>query len=189
MSLGAAVNGLHAAFLLAKGRSDGIARLSSDPGDAARSFIAIVLAVPPIIALRLLTWSGDTGIPADAARILAHDVMVYLVSWLAFAIVSSRVADKLGRAPLWPRFIVTYNWCNVVANTMVLAGAIPAVLGAPPVVDQLSQVVVTGWALWLEWYAVRLTLRTGPLLALYFVVLDQVIGMAFTIAGMSFAPK
>ena len=119
MSLGTAVNGLHAAFMLAKGRSDGIARLSSDPGDAARSFIAIVLAVPPIIALRLLTWSGDTGIPADAARILAHDVMVYLVSWLAFAIVSSRVADKLGRTPLWPRFIVTYNWCNVVANTSI----------------------------------------------------------------------
>lgn len=185
MSAGPSVSGLHAVVLLAQGRTDGVALLRSEPSDVARSFIAMAVAVPPIVALRFLNWEAGAGVPADAARVLALDLLVYAVSWLAFAIISSRLADRLGREALWPRFLVTYNWCNVLANVMVLVGSVPGVLGAPPLLDQVSQVVVTGWALWLEWYAIRLTLRTGPLLALYFVLVDQMIGVVFTIAGVS----
>jgi hypothetical protein len=185
MSAAPSVSGLHAVILLAQGRTEGVAQLRSEPSDVARSFIAMAVAVPPIVALRFLNWENGTGVPADAARILTLDLLVYAVSWLAFAIISFRLADRLGREALWPRFLVTYNWCNVLGNAMVLAGSVPGVFGAPPLLDQVSQVVVTGWALWLQWYAIRLTLRTGPLLAMYFVLVDQMIGIVFTIAGVS----
>lgn len=189
MSAASTVSGLHAVVLLAQGRAEGVAQLRSDPGDAARSFIAMAVAAPPIIALRLMNWSAGSGIPDDAARIVALDLLVYGVSWLAFAIISARLADRLGRGALWPRFLVTYNWCNVLANVMVLAGSVPGALGAPALADQVAQLVVTGWALWLAWYAIRLTLRTGPLLALYLLMLDQMIGVVFTIVGMSLSGR
>jgi hypothetical protein len=185
MSAGPAVGGLRAVFLLARGRTEGIALLAAEPSDVSRSFIAMALAMPPIIALRSLHWSTGPGVPADAARILTLDLLIYAVSWLAFVIISVRLADRMGRAALWPRFVITYNWCNVLANVMILAGSVPGMLGVPPLVDQVSQVVVTGWALWLEWYAIRLTLRTGPLLAMYLVLVDQMIGLVFTVAGLS----
>jgi len=189
MSAGSTVSGLQAVVLLAQGRVEGIAQLRSDPSEAARSFIAMAIAVPPIIALRLMNWTAEAGVPDDAVRIIALDLLVYGVSWLAFVIISARLADRLGRTALWPRFLVTYNWCNVLANFMVLAGSVPGALGAPHVVDQLSQVFVTGWALWLAWYAIRLTLATGPLLALYLLLVDQMIGIVFTIFSISLSGR
>jgi hypothetical protein len=46
------------------------------------------------IAQQLLIWSADTGIPTDAARIRAHDVMVDLVRWLAFTLAGMPFAPK-----------------------------------------------------------------------------------------------
>ncbi|MGE0416813.1 MAG: hypothetical protein AB7O80_08400 [Acetobacteraceae bacterium] len=186
MSVSTAVaNGLHAAFLLARGRAAGLLFVSPDLAGAARSFWAIPVALPPIIVLRVMAWV-ETGVPAQAGHILLRDLLVYIVSWLFFALISRRMAESLGRGELWPRFISIWNWCNVVGNIMVMAGAIPGFVGAPALVDQVAQLVVMGWALWLEWYAIRLSLAIGPLLAIYFVVLDQVIGLGFAMTGMSF---
>ncbi len=185
MTLPAAVaNGLHAAFLLARGRATGLHFVSADMAGALRSFWAIPVALPPIILLRIMAWT-ESGLPARAGHILLRDLLVYLVSWLAFAVISARIAAAMGRGPLWPRFIAIWNWCNVVGNILITAGAIPGFLGAPPMVDQAAQLFVMGWALWLEWYAVRLSLATGPLFAAYLVMLDQVIGLGFAMTGMT----
>jgi len=189
MSVTGVTGGLHAAFLLARGRADGVVALRAETADAARSFLALAVAAPALMALRLLTWSAQSGIPANAARLLAHELLVYAVSWLGFIVLSHRIAVRLGRGPHWPRFVLTYNWCNVVAALMALAATVPAALGAPRLVEQVAQVVAMGWALWLGWVAVRLTLRTGPLLALYLVMLDQLVGFSFMIAGSTFLPK
>lgn len=180
-------NGLAAACQLARGRAEGLRQLEPDMASAARSFWAIPLALPPMIALRFADWANSGGMPANAGRLLLTDAMVYLVSWLAFAVFSARVAERVGRGARWPWFISIWNWCNVVGNTMLLAGMVPRLLGAPSVLDQVAEVVVVGWALWLEWYATRLALGIGPLLGAWFVVLDQMIVLAFTLAAQSFA--
>ena len=64
-----------------------------------------------------------------------------------------------------------------------MLGGVPGLLGAHPVLDQVAELVAVGWALWLEWYATRLALNAGPLLATYIVLVDQVIGLGFAIAG------
>ena len=145
---------------------------------------------------KLLTacaWSalalvGFAPVPL-VALLLLRDLMVYSVSWLVFALMTYRIANSIGRAERWPRFIVTLNWCNVVGNVLIMLGGIPGLLGMNPVVEQVTQLVSLGWALWLEWYAIRLTLAAGPMLAAYLVMLDQIVGLAFAIMGMSLGPR
>ena len=172
----AVASGLHAAFQLARGRASGLRFVSDDMAGALHSFWAIPVALPPILVLRVMAWV-ESGVPARAGHTLARDLLVYLASWLAFAVLSHRMAEGLGRGALWPRFIAIWNWCNVVGNILIMVGAIPGFVGAPGMIDQAAQIVVLGWALWLEWFAVRLSLGVGPLLAVYFVILDQMVGL------------
>jgi len=160
MSVVAAVNsGLHGALRLARGKADGAAMVSSDMRGAALSFWALPVCLPTVICLRLMDWA-DTGRPANAGHELARDLLVFVAGWLLYAVVTHRLAPRFGRQDRWPHFIAAWNWCNVVENLLLVFGGIPALLGAPHVVDQVSQLFTMGWALWLEWYAVRLTL--GP---------------------------
>ena len=189
MSIAASVvNGLRGAALLARGRAEGLLCFPTTMDDAARSFVAVAVSVPVIVGIRLIAWA-EAGVLANGGRILLRDLMVYTVSWLVFAIMSYRIAGSVGRTEKWPRFIVAWNWCNVIGNLMVMLGGVPGLLGVPPVVEQAAQLVALGWALWLEWYAVRLVFSAGPLLAAYMVMLDQIIGLAFAIMGMSLGPR
>ncbi len=183
------MSGLAAAIQLARGQPGLAADLRAEPSDVARSFVTVALASGPLVALRFMLWSAGEGVPSNAIHLLLHDLLVFAVSWLGFVVITHRLVDRLGRAALWPRFVILYNWCNVVANCLVLLGVIPELVGAPAVVGQVCQVVVAGWALWLSWYLIRLTLRAGPMLALYLVLVEQMIGISFTIAAATFAPK
>ena len=40
-----------------------------------------------------------------------------------------------------------------------------------------------GWALWLEWYAIRLSLQVGALTALVLLIVDFGIGVIMVAAG------
>jgi hypothetical protein len=55
--------------------------------------------------------------------------------------------------------------------------------GVPPIVDQACELIMIGWALWLEWYAIRLGLGIGGFPATWMVVLDQAIGI--TLASLA----
>ncbi|MGE0223191.1 MAG: hypothetical protein AB7F35_18355 [Acetobacteraceae bacterium] len=179
---GAVTNGLYAALLLARGRPEGMQLVETNMDGAVRSFWALPLSIPAIVGVRLIAWA-EAGIPANGAQILIRDLMIYGVSWLAFAVLSHRLAGAVERGIAWPQFIATWNWCTVVGNTMVMVAGLPGLLGAPPIVDQAMELIAVGWALWLEWYATRLSLHAGPMLAAYFVMVDQLVGLAFAIAG------
>jgi hypothetical protein len=49
--------------------------------------------------------------------------------------------------------------------------------------DQAAQLFGLGWALWLEWFAFRLTLGVGGLVAAGLVALDVAIGIL--LAGLA----
>jgi hypothetical protein len=63
--------------------------------------------------------------------------------------------------------------------------SIPGLLGAPALLDQVAQLFAIGWALWLEWFAFRLTLGIGLVAAAGLVALDVAIGVL--LAAMSAA--
>lgn len=176
-------SGLRFAFLLACGHADGTRLANAHQPGVGRSFIAMAFCMPIVVAVRAVGWFG--GIPAGAFRTLMRDGLVFGVSWLAFAALSWHLVPLVSQRERWPRFIVAWNWCNVVENLLIVIGLLPGLLGAPAMIDQVAQVFTTGWALWLEWYAIRLTLAVGPLTAVWLVLVDESIGLMLTSIGLS----
>ncbi len=172
-------SGMHAAFLLARGRPEGLHHAESDLAGATRSFWAIAVALPAFICLRLLSGNGGM-VPAHD---FALDLLSYVIGWIGFALLSRPVVEAMGAAPHWPRFIVVWNWCNVVQYLLLVVASVPGLLGAPGVVQQAVSLVAIGWALWLEWFAIKLALEASTLAALGLLGLDLSIGLALTALG------
>lgn len=173
---GSVANGLQAALLLARGRPEAMQLVAGDSAGAARSFWAIAICVPAFICLRLLTWQ-DNGAPPHAGHALAIDLLFYGIGWLGFAVASHSLVRVLDRGPRWPQFIAAWNWCNVVQYLLLVAAAVPGILGAPSVIDQTAQLAAFGWALWLEWFAIRLALGITGRQAVAFVAFDVALGL------------
>lgn len=185
MSVGTAVSsGLHAAWLLARGRAEGLRYVEADMAGAARSFWAAAICLPAFVCLRLLAWT-EAGAPPHPAHVLALDLLSYLIGWCGFAVLSHRLIAAMGLAVRWPRCIALWNWCNVIQYMLLVIFSIPGLLGAPALLDQSAQLVGLGWALWLEWFAFRLTLGIGMLPAVGLVGLDVAIGVL--LAGLDAA--
>jgi hypothetical protein len=103
--------------------------------------------------------------------------MAFLVGWLLFVWVSHSIAVAVNKSAQWPRFIAIWAYCSVIENTIVAIGGLPGALGAPSILDQAAGLATAGWAFWLEWYAIRLSLQVGPLLALLLLIVDFGIGI------------
>ncbi|MBV9735076.1 MAG: hypothetical protein JO209_04140 [Acidisphaera sp.] len=176
--------GLHAALLLARGRREGMSYVETGLEGARRSFWAAAICLPAFVVLRLLDWA-DGALPSAPAHALALGILGYATGWAGFAVATRPLVVLLGRAGRWPRFIAVWNWCNVAQYVLLLAAAVPDLLGAPAFVDQAAGLVALGWALWLEWYATRLALDLGALPAAGLVSLDVLIGVV--VAGVTSA--
>jgi hypothetical protein len=93
------------------------------------------------------------------------------------------LAAKVQRQAQWPRFIAVWAYCSIIENTLVAIGALPGALGAPAILDEACQLFTMGWALWLEWYAIRLSLQVGPLTGVLLLLVDFVMGATLTAVG------
>jgi len=170
--------GLYAAMMLARGRPEAMQLLAQDNdlAMAARSFWAAALCLPAFICLHALDWA-QTGMPAQPARGFALDLLGYVIGWVGFALLSRHLAIALGRGARWPRFVAMWNWCNVIQYFILVIAAVPDLLGLPDIVGQTAWLAAMGWALWLEWYATRLTLDLSGLTAAALVGLDVALGL------------
>ena len=186
MSLGTSVvSGMQAALLLARGRSDGLRYVEDDMAGATRSFWAAAICLPAFVCLRLLAWMSG-GMPPHAGHVFALDLVSFGVGWCGFAVLSYRLVGAMGLGARWPRFISLWNWCNVVQYLLLVVFSIPGLLGAPPMLDQVAQLFGLGWALWLEWFAFRLTLGIGVVAAAGLVALDVAIGVLLAAVSVAF---
>jgi hypothetical protein len=169
--------GLQAAWLLARGRPEGMLVLAArdEPAlaTAARSFWAAALCLPAFICLQLIDLAVGARVPPHFAHGLGLQLLGYIIDWAGFALVTRWVVGSMGRGDAWPRFIAAWNWCNVVQYMLLVAAALPPLLGMPDIVGETAWLVAIGWALWLEWYAAKLALAVGGLQAAGLVLLDQ----------------
>lgn len=175
--MASAAAGMRGALLLARGRAEGMKVVEPGALGALHSFWAMAAC---LLILSLLPLAdGEAGfLPASLAA--------YGVGWLAFAVLSHRIAGALGAGERWFEFITVWNWCSVVQQGLVAAGNLPALLGAPDPASAAAVLVVVGWAIWLEWYATRVALGIGGLAAAAFVLLDYAISLtAFGIGSVA----
>jgi hypothetical protein len=180
--IGSVSAGIQGALLLARGRPEGVSLVDTDRTAAIRSFWAIPLSLPAVVCLKLLDWLA-TGIPSNIPLELGRYLLLFLVGWLLFVWVSHHLASILNKQAQWPRFIAIWAYCSIIENTLVAIGGLPGALGAPSIVDQASELFTMGWALWLEWYAIRLSLQVGPLVALVLLIVDFVVGVVMSGLG------
>ena len=166
--------GLHGAFLLGRGRGQGLAYVLLSPEGTARSFWAALLCLPAFLGLRLLGEAGE-GAPDTALAVIA-ELLGYAITWAGFALASLGMATRLGRAELWPRFIAAWNWSNVV-QYLVLAVLLSVPEGGFGMVLTL---VAVGYALWLEAFVTRTALRIGWGTAAGFVAFDLALSLMVT---------
>ena len=183
MSVATAVAaGVQGAWLLARGQPDGLRLVEADAAGAARSFWAVAICLPSFICLRLIDWAVD-GLPPQAAHAIALDLLSYIIQWCGFAVLSHRLVGVMGLAERWPQFIAAWNWCAVVQYLLLVVFSVPELLGAPALLSQAAQVFALGWALWLEWFAFRLTLEVGVMAAARLVAVDVAIGVLVAAVG------
>ena len=180
--IGSVSAGIQGALLLARGRPEGVQLVDTDRVAAIRSFWAIPLCLPAVVCLKLLDWLAG-GIPAHAPVALGRYLLLFLVGWLLFVWVSHHMAAALHKQSQWPQFIAIWGYCSIIENTLVAIGELPGALGVPSIVDQACQLVTVGWALWMEWYAIRLSLQVGPFIALSLLAVDFSIGVVMVAFG------
>lgn len=173
--------GLQGAFSLARGRSEGIGQVAAGRDAARLSFWAMALCLPAFLFLRVTDWAWN-GMPPHLGHATALELLAYATGWLAFAVASRPLAALLGRERRWELFVAVWNWCNVIQYLLLVAAAIPRLLGAPDWVCQTAGLVALGWALWLEWYGTRLALDVGGWTATGMVMVDAGIGIAMSAA-------
>ena len=180
------ITGLRAALLLAHGRAEGVRLVANDRTAVIQSFWAIPLCLPALICLRLLDLDHAALLaltPLKFGVLLGRNLAQFTVAWLLFMVISHALLDFLKKQPDWPRFIAIWAWCSVIENTLAALGSLPGPLGLPAIVSQVCVLVSIGWALWLEYYAIRLTLGGGALTAVGLLVIDMIIGEAMSVIG------
>jgi hypothetical protein len=145
----------------------------------------MALAIPPFVALQFLEWlqSGQTE---GLIRSFAQEWLSFVIGWLAFALLSHRVAHLTGRAARWPRFIAAWNWCNVVQYLMLVVAILPSAFGLPAAIGQVCWLVAMFWALWFEFFVTRLALGLSRNAAIGLVAADFGLGIAVNFAVGSF---
>jgi hypothetical protein len=168
--------GLQGALMLARGRAGGLLLIESTPAGAARSFWAAAICLPAFLALRFLGWS-EIGLPGGLLRPLMAELLGYVAAWAFFALASQPLAAAWGRGALWPRFLAAWNWSNVVQYLVLLAVMAPGTLGLPELLAQGLGLAGLGYAIWIEWYVVRVSLEVSGGRAAGMVALDLMIGL------------
>lgn len=169
--------GLAAALLFARGRPEGLALLPNDLATARASFRAALICLPLFLIMRFTSWWLRGGPEAGIPLALVVEVIGYSLSWTSFAVVSLFLAGQAKRSEQWPQFIAAWNWANVVQYLLLMGLVIPAALGLPGWIANVLGLVALGYAVWLEWFVVRVGLNVTGGTAAMFVITDLMLGL------------
>lgn len=166
-----------AALLFARGRAVGMALIAPGMEGARHSFLAAVICLPVLLALRIYGWAGQGAPPNGVMAALAAELVGYTLGWVGFALASRVLAQQAGRGGDWPRFIAAWNWSNLVQYALLLVLLLPSVLGLPGWIGNALGLAAVGYAIWLEWFVTRVALNIPGLTAAMFVILDLALGL------------
>lgn len=120
--------GVYGAWRMAWADASGLAHFDDSERGFWLSFWAAAIALPAyalVVALNIATPDGS-GPPIDGLRLLLVETIAYVIGWTAFPLAMISVADKLGRAQFYSRYIVANNWGGLLEMTAFL----PAVAAA-----------------------------------------------------------
>ena len=170
---------LAGAWLVMRGRAEGLNRLDLSLEGFWRSFAAILLIIPfavlGLISQRELV-PEDVGAPPDAG--IGLEAVALLGDWLTFPLVFAVIARPLGLAGRYVPFIVARNWASVLITAMVSLIHAAHVVGLlPSEFASLLLFVAVAIALRFSYVIARTTLGVPLTMALPIVLLDLLISL------------
>ncbi|MEX2643818.1 MAG: hypothetical protein WD270_10215 [Acetobacterales bacterium] len=150
-----------------------------------RSFFAAAIAYPPFLLLKLLGHPA-TGEPVDPFRFFAIHSIAYVVGWTLFPLAMVLLTEVLDREDRLFRFLVAFNWSNVLQVALLTTVAVLAAGSVlPDPLGPLAMLAATIAVLWYEWYIATVSLHVDGSQAAVVVIADVILGIA--IAGIATA--
>jgi hypothetical protein len=171
IAVGDIAAGVYGAWRLARRDPAGLAWIDGSEQGFWNSFWAAALVAPGFFAVQALGGAFDDAL----ARPLLVHLIGYVIGWVAFPLAMATIADGLGRAASYTRYIAAYNWSAVVQMGLFLPVAVLAHL-FPGHGTAMLDISVTVILLVYQAYIAHVALGVGPGTAAGVVVLDVLLG-------------
>lgn len=163
--------GVFGAWRLARRDPTGLIWFDSSPRGFVNSFWAPALILPGFLVLRAL----DGSFEEDLLRPLAVELIAYLIGCVAFPLAMSHISEGLERSHLYFRYIVAYNWSQVIQMAVILPVGLLIHLAPGPGMALLN-LAMTVVVLVYQAYVAHQALDVKPSAAGLLVLLDLSIG-------------
>lgn len=174
--------GLLAAWLTAKGDPRGAFLVSGGFAECKRSFFAVLVGLPGMLALSFFRMESMGNI--DAVHYVLAEIVTYAIGCTAFPLAVFGISRHIGLFQHWARYVTVYNWASII----MLALTIPVtfLINSPGVSAAFGQsigimmlIVIVGY----DWRLARMALMASPMQAAMLTVLDLL--LSFSIESMS----
>jgi hypothetical protein len=166
---------LTGAWLLFRGRSDGLLSLDRSVAGFWRSFTVILLVIP-LNALTLFAISRVEGSDASMNALFFGSLPLLVLNWIAFPAALALAAGPLGIRRTYASYIVARNWAApleavIFTIPFILQGA-GWIATAPAVLLSLVSIAVV---MRFEYLIARIALKTTPAVSVGLVVADFIL--------------
>lgn len=171
------VYALYGAYRLARADTGGMAYFDRTVDGFWKSFFAAVIIAP---GYAVVIWRDMPTVTEDVGllRIVAVHLCAYVLSWVAYPVVTHAICTSIGRRAEFIPFIVATNWAKVVQMVVYL----PVILivtvnvlpnGGAAFVQAIAYLAVLVY----QWFVTRTALAIGGAAAVGFVFLDLIISI------------
>jgi len=136
-----------------------------------RSFFAAVIVAPAQVAI-ILIQAEDGAQDRDPLSDWLVTVIAYVVSWTAWPLIMFHVAQAIDRSASYLRYVVAYNWAQVIGAAALLIVAVVAAAILPPGAMKPALFMTWMTVLAYVWFIARTALGITGMLAAGLVVID-----------------
>lgn len=174
-----AATGIYGAWRLAKGDRRGLEFFDDTEEAFWRSFYAAAI-VAPIYILLIAFRLSEAPVDSGPVRIFLVEGTNYVCGWVAFPLAMYYLSDAMSRNDQYFRYIIAYNWTNVIVYSVWAIVALISVTGIlPQALAAILGVTITLGVLVYRWYIARVGLEVGGGGAALVVVVDVFIELIF----------
>lgn len=163
--------GVYGAWKLARRDPTGLIWFDCGPEGFWKSFWGPALILPGFLVLQALAGTFEE----DLLRPLTVELIAYVIGCVAFPLAMTHIADGLERSHRYMRYIVAYNWSQVIQMAALLPAGLLVHL-APGHGSAMINMAVTIVVLVYQAYVAHQAMEIRPGAAGMLVLLDLSIG-------------
>ncbi|KIL96827.1 Permeases of the major facilitator superfamily [Paramagnetospirillum magnetotacticum MS-1] len=171
ITAGEIIAGVFGAWRLARRDPTGLIWFDSSPRGFVNSFWGPALILPGFLVLQTLDGTFET----DLLRPLAVELIAYVIGCVSFPLAMSHISEGLERSHLYTRFVVAYNWSQVIQMAVLLPAGLLIHL-APSDGMAMLNMAATIVVLVYQAYVAHQALDVKPASAGLLVLLDLSLG-------------